>query len=162
MALLLSGLRLPARMSRHNIAFYLDLEADVTDNLVLGAAVRFEDFSDFGNETTFKLSGLYRITDSIALRSTYATGFRAPTIGQQNFSTITTTFGPDGTLVSSGTVPPTSPPASYLRGGGPLQPETSDSFTFGVAFEPDTFSLTVDYFNIDMEDRITQSALHRP
>ena len=118
--------------------------------------MRFEDFSDFGNETTFKLSGLYRITDSIAVRSTYATGFRAPTIGQQNFSTITTTFGPDGTLVSSGTVPPTSPPA-LLRGGGPLQPETSDSISFGVAFEPEAFSLTVDYFKIDMEDRITQS-----
>ena len=142
---------------RENIALYIDLEADITDNLVVGAAVRYEDFSDFGNETTYKLSGLLHLTDTIALRSTYATGFRAPTIGQQNFSTITTTFGPDGTLVSSGTVPPTSGPA-LLKGGGQLQPETSDSFTFGVAFEPDAFGLTIDYFNIDMEDRITQSA----
>jgi iron complex outermembrane recepter protein len=142
---------------RQNIAVYFDLEADVTDNLILGAAVRFEDFSDFGNETTFKLAGLYHISDSVSLRATYATGFRAPTIGQQNFSTITTTFGPDGTLVSSGTVPPTSGPA-LLRGGGPLQPETSDSFTLGIAYEPEAFSITLDYFKIDMEDRITQSA----
>ncbi|MCP5091779.1 MAG: TonB-dependent receptor [Gammaproteobacteria bacterium] len=142
---------------RHNIAVYFDLEADVTDDLVLGAAVRFEDFSDFGNETTFKLAGLYHVSDAVTLRATYATGFRAPTIGQQNFSTITTTFGPDGTLVSSGTVPPTSGPA-LLRGGGQLQPETSDSFTVGFAYEPELFSVTLDYFNIDMEDRITQSA----
>ncbi len=144
------------KFSRHNVAAYLDLEADVTDNLILGGAVRFENFSDFGNETTFKLSGLFRATEMVSLRSTYATGFRAPTIGQQNFSAITTTFGPDGSLVSSGTVPPTSGPA-VLRGGGQLQPETADSFSFGVAFEPDAFSLTVDYFNIQMEDRITQS-----
>ncbi|MCP4299587.1 MAG: TonB-dependent receptor, partial [Gammaproteobacteria bacterium] len=142
---------------RHNIAVYVDLEADVTDDLVLGAAVRFEDFSDFGNETTYKLAGLYRISDAVTVRATYATGFRAPTIGQQNFSTITTTFGPDGTLVSSGTVPPTSGPA-LLRGGGQLQPETSDSFTVGFAYEPESFSVTLDYFSIDMEDRITQSA----
>jgi iron complex outermembrane receptor protein len=142
---------------RHNIAVYFDLEADVTDDLVIGAAVRFEDFSDFGNETTFKLAGLYHISDAVSLRATYATGFRAPTIGQQNFSTITTTFGPDGTLVSSGTVPPTSGPA-LLRGGGPLQPETSDSYTLGFAWEPEAFSVTVDFFSIDMEDRITQSA----
>jgi iron complex outermembrane receptor protein len=142
---------------RHNIAVYLDLEADVTDDLVLGAAVRFEDFSDFGNETTYKLAGLYHVSDEVTVRATYATGFRAPTIGQQNFSTITTTFGPDGTLVSSGTVPPTSGPA-LLRGGGQLQPETSDSFTVGFAYEPESFSVTLDYFSIDMEDRITQSA----
>ncbi len=142
---------------RHNIAVYVDLEADVTDSLVLGAAVRFEDFSDFGNETTFKVAGLYQVSDAVTLRATYATGFRAPTIGQQNFSTITTTFGADGTLVSSGTVPPTSGPA-MLRGGGPLQPETSDSFTVGFAYEPEAFSVTLDYFSIDMEDRITQSA----
>jgi len=142
---------------RSNIAFYIDLEADVTDAFVLGAAVRYEDFSDFGSEVTWKLSGLYHLSDSWTLRSTYATGFRAPTIGQQNFTTITTTFGPDGGLVSSGTVPPTSLPA-VLRGGGQLDPETSDSYTLGVAWEPDSFSLTVDYYNIKMDDRITQSA----
>lgn len=144
------------KFQRNNYAFYLDLEADITKSLVLGAAVRFEDFSDFGTETTFKVSGLYRLTDDLTLRSTYATGFRAPTIGQQNFSAITTTFGPTGSLVSTGTVPPTSGPA-ILKGGGPLQPETSDSFTVGVGYQPDLFSLTVDYFNIKMDDRITLS-----
>ncbi len=142
---------------RDNIAVYLDLEADVTEDFVLGAAVRYEDFSDFGSEVTWKLSGLYHVSDSVTLRSTYATGFRAPSIGQQNFSTITTTFGPDGTLVSSGTVPPTTLPA-VLRGGGQLQPETSDSYTLGIAYEPENFSLTVDYYYIKMKDRITQSA----
>ena len=142
---------------RHNVAVYVDLETDITDRLVLGAAVRFEDFSDFGNETTYKLSGLYRFTDSFAVRGTLSTGFRAPTIGQQNFSAITTTFGPDGTLVSTGTVTPTSPPA-LLRGGVPLQPETADSFSFGIAYDVDLLSLTVDFYQIDMEDRITQSA----
>lgn len=144
------------KFDRENYAFYLDLEADVTEALVLGAAVRYEDFSDFGSKTTYKLSGLYHLTDDLALRSTYSTGFRAPTVGQQNFSAITTTFGPTGSLVSTGTVPPTSG-AAILKGGGPLQPETSDSFTVGIGYEPGLFSITVDYFNIKMDNRITLS-----
>ncbi len=144
------------KFNRNNIAFYLDLEADVTEELVLAGAVRFEDFSDFGSTTNFKVSGLYHISEDFTVRSTFATGFRAPTVGQQNFSAITTTIGAGGTLQSSGTVPPTSGPA-VLRGGGQLQPETSDSFTLGFAYENDAFSLTVDYFNIKMSDRITFS-----
>lgn len=144
--------------SRHNVAGYLDLEADVTEALVLGAAVRHEAFSDeTGNETTFKVSGMLRLTDALAVRSTYATGFHAPSIGQTQFSTTTTEFDADGNLVESGQIPPTSPTALAV-GGSPLKPETSDGVTFGIVFDGDRLSLTVDAYYIEVDDRITLSA----
>ena len=70
--------------SRDNVAVYVDLEADVTERLLLGAAVRYEDFSDLGGETTGKLSGRFQITDSLAIRGAASSGFHAPTPAQQN------------------------------------------------------------------------------
>lgn len=142
---------------RSNIAFYLDLETDVTKSLVLGGAVRYEDFSDFGSETTFKVSGLYKVTNAIGLRSTYATGFHAPTPGQQNFSTLTSVANEDGTLSETGIIPSTNPIA-MSKGGKQLDPETSDSFSVGFVFDTERLSVTVDYYHIKMKDRLTQSA----
>lgn len=143
---------------RHNIAAYIDMEADVTRKLTLGLAGRFEDFSgEVGNETTFKVSGMYHFTDSFAIRSTYATGFHAPSVGQEHFSTTTTEFDADGNLVESGQIPPTSPTAQIV-GAKPLQPETSESVSAGLVFDNGTISVTLDAYFIKVDDRMTLSA----
>jgi iron complex outermembrane recepter protein len=137
---------------RTNTAFYLDLEADVTEQLVLGAAIRTEDFDTFGTTTNYKLSGLLRATDIVTLRSTYSTGFRAPTPGQENIVNTTTSLN-GGVLTNTGTVSPTSVLGTLL-GGKALKPETSKNFSLGGAIDLNGFKMTVDYFNIKMEDRI--------
>lgn len=143
---------------RHNVAAYLDTETDVTKNLTLGAAVRYEDFSgDVGNETTFKVSGMYHFTDTFAIRSTYATGFHAPSVGQEHFSTTTTEFDANGSLVESGQIPPTSVTARVV-GGKPLKPETSKSVSAGLVFDNGSLSVTLDAYYIEVDDRITLSA----
>ncbi|MCK5424579.1 MAG: TonB-dependent receptor [Emcibacter sp.] len=142
---------------RSNIAFYLDLEADVTDELVLGAAVRYEDFTDMGSKVTYKVTGLYHVTEEFGIRSSYATGFHAPTPGQQQFSALTTEISPDGDLIESGVIPATSPVAVAV-GGKQLVPETSKSFSVGFVYNGDLLDLTVDYYRISMDDRLTQSA----
>ncbi len=143
---------------RHNVAAYVDLEADVTDSLILGAAVRSENFSDdIGSETTYKISGMFKFTDDLALRATVSTGFHAPTIGQTRFSTTTTEFDDNGNLLESGQIPPTSPTALAV-GAQALRPETSDSITAGLVYENDHLTLTVDTYFIDVDDRVTLSA----
>ena len=145
---------------RTNIAIYLDLEADVTESLILGAAVRYEDFSDFGSTTNFKISSLYKLGENVRLRATYSTGFRAPTVGQQQVVNVSTVFETiDGVLqlAQRGTIPPTNPIA-IVAGAKPLGPEKSDSFTLGVGFSLGGASITIDYFNIKLTDRLTQSA----
>ncbi len=149
------------RWDRSNIALYVDLEADITADWALGAALRWEDFSDFGTTTNFKLTSRYKITDVLRLRGSVGSGFRAPTPGQQNVVNVTTAFRtlPDGStgLSNRGTIPPTNPVAMEF-GGEPLGPEESDTFTIGMAADLGPVLLTVDYFNIKVTDRITQSA----
>ena len=145
------------KWSRDNIALYLDLEADIIDNFLLGAAVRWEDFFDFGTTTNFKVAGHWQIVDAFAVRGTVSTGFRAPTPGQSNAFNVSTEFNlATNQLENNGTIPPTSPVA-VLRGGEPLDPEESENYTFGGIFQMGNFSLTVDYFNIELEDRLAVS-----
>jgi iron complex outermembrane receptor protein len=142
--------------SRENYAVYVDGEWDVTDSLLLGAAVRYEDFEDFGDTTNFKLGANWTITDNFGARATISTGFKAPTPGQSNASNISTQIV-GGVLVNQGVIPSISPVAA-LRGGSELDAETSESFTIGVYFSVGDFDVTIDYFDIDLEDRLSLSS----
>jgi len=124
---------------------------------LLGAlAVRFEDYDSFGTTTNYKLTGQYRLTDDWALRASTSTGFRAPTVGQANVSNVRTELS-NGLLVDVGVLPPTNPVA-ILKGATELTPEESTSYAFGVVYTGYDFFITADYYNIDVEDRISQSA----
>ena len=136
--------------SRSNVAVYGDLEVnDPGGAWTLGSAVRVENFDDFGTTANGKVSARVGF-----FRAGVSTGFRAPTPGQQNGFNISTIFDPAlGDLVNNGTIPSNSPVAA-LRGGAPLRPETSVNYTAGVVFDTGPFSLTADYFRIDVSDRI--------
>jgi len=139
---------------RSNIALYLDLEADVTDNWLLAVAVRWEDFDDFGTTTNGKISTHWQIVDAFAVRGTYSTGFRAPTPGQSNAFNVSTEFNlATNQLENNGTIPPISPVA-VVKGGQPLEPEESTNISVGAILNLGDFSLTVDYYQIDLDDRL--------
>lgn len=139
---------------RSNYAAYIDVEADITDSWLLAAAVRGEDYDDFGTTTNYKVSTRWQVLDGFALRGTYSTGFRAPTPGQSNAYNVSTEFNlATNELENNGTIPSSSPVAA-LRGGQDLDPEESTNYTFGGIFQYGDFSLTVDYYNIELEDRL--------
>jgi iron complex outermembrane receptor protein len=142
---------------RTNTAVYLDLETDVTENWLLGVAVRYEDYDDFGSTTNGKISTHYSITDWLGIRGTYSTGFRAPTPGQQNATNTSTSFSAAvGDLVNEGVIPPSSAVAQ-LSGGKELKEETSDNYTAGVVLQWERFSVTADWYKIELDDRIALS-----
>lgn len=144
------------KFGRSNIAVYGELEADIVENFTLAVALRFEDFEDFGDTTNGKIAARWGITDRFALRGSASTGFRAPTPGQSNVTKVSTTTI-DGELQQRGQIPPTNPIAMSL-GGQQLQAEDATNFSAGIVWEAtDTLSLTLDYFNIEVEDRITQT-----
>lgn len=141
---------------RSNYAVYTEAEADIVENFTLAAAVRFEDFEDFGTTTNGKLAARWAITDAFAVRASASTGFRAPTPGQSNVTKVSTRTV-DGELRQSGQIPPTNPIAMFL-GGAPLEPEDATNFSAGVVWDvSDTFNLTLDFFQIELEDRIAQT-----
>ncbi|MEL7450590.1 MAG: TonB-dependent receptor [Pseudomonadota bacterium] len=145
--------------SRDNVAAYIDVEIYPVDNWLLTGALRFEDFSDFGSTTNFKVSTNYRINDNFAVRGSLSSGFRAPTPGQSNAFNVSTEFDTTlNDLVNNGTIPSTNPVA-VLFGGQPLDPEESLNATAGFILEQDALTITVDFFQIDLEDRITPSQL---
>jgi len=148
--------------SQDSIGTYLDLEADVTDQLTLQGAVRYEDFSDFGNTLDYKVAALYKLTDNVSLRGTVSTGFHAPTAGQANITNVTTQ-NVNGVLVDQGTLPLNTAAgqlaadfiASENGGNRPaLGTEEAFNLSAGVAFDVQGVSVTIDAFQIDVDDRI--------
>ncbi|MCJ8273793.1 MAG: TonB-dependent receptor, partial [Psychrosphaera sp.] len=143
------------KFSRRNYAFYLDTELQFTDDFLMGYAVRFEDYSSFGDTTNFKVTAQYVVSDDFSLRGSINTGFRAPSVGQANYSNVQTSLD-GGVLVDSALLPPTNPVAIQL-GATPLTPEESESYAFGAVWSLDDINITVDYYNIEVTDRISQS-----
>ena len=136
--------------NRRNLAAYGDLEVTAAaGEWTLGAAARIERFQGFGTTANGKVSARLGF-----VRGSVSTGFRAPTPGQQHGLHIQSQFDPTvGELVNHASVPSISPVA-LRRGGAPLEPETSINYTVGVVFGGGPFTLTADYFRIDVSDRI--------
>lgn len=141
--------------TRRNYGAYVDIEAPFTEEFLMGLAVRYEDYDSFGSTLNYKLMGQYHLTDDLNIRGSISTGFRAPTVGQANVSNVQTNLS-SGILVDSALLPPTNPIAVQL-GGTELEPEESQSYTFGAVYTLGDLFLTVDYYNIKVDDRISQS-----
>ena len=151
--------------SQDSTAFYVDLEGDLTEALTVQAAVRNEDFSTFGDTTDYKLAGIYRLTNDFRIRGAFSTGFHAPTAGQANITNVTTQIV-GGSLTDQGTLPLFSAPgqlaADYIESQGngrpTLGPEEAENFSIGVAFDLENSSWTIDYYNIEVTDRVALGA----
>ncbi len=135
-----------------SVATYVDLEANVTQNLLVGTALRYEDYEEFGDTLDGKLAARLQATDAFALRGAISTGFRVPTAGQANLRNVTTEFNM-GMLADIATLPPTNP-VSRQKGAMALTPEESTNITLGAVFDLGPASVTIDYYNIEIEDRI--------
>ncbi|PTT72144.1 TonB-dependent receptor, partial [Pseudomonas sp. HMWF010] len=147
-------------VDRNAVGVYLDLEGKVTDKLTTSAAIRYEDYSDFGTNTSWKLSGRYDFTPAFAIRGAASTGFRAPSLQQQYFTAtsilyINQTLGGITTAVpfETGTFPSVSTIGKAL-GGKPLEAEKSKNFSLGGVYHKGPFELTVDAYRIDIDNRI--------
>lgn len=146
--------------NRLNTAAYLDLELAMSDNAVYGGALRLEDFDGFGTTLNFKLTGRIDVSDTLSVRGSVGTGFRAPTPGQSNARNVSTVVNAATNVFEErGTIGSTHPVAVAL-GGRELEPEESVNFTAGAILELDNgITVTADFFSIDVSDRIALSGL---
>ena len=134
---------------------YADLEARLTKKFLASVAVRGEHYSDFGSAVTGKVAARYDFTDSFALRGNVSTGFRAPGL-QQEFFTSTATNFINGVPFEVGTFPATSAVAVTL-GAQPLDAEESLNYSLGTVFRFGGFEATIDAYRIDIDDRVVLS-----
>ncbi|GLX79544.1 hypothetical protein tinsulaeT_28840 [Thalassotalea insulae] len=141
---------------RRSVALYADVEAQVSEQVLLGGALRYEDFSSFGDTLNYKLTAQFSVSDELSLRASHSTGFRAPTVGQANVVNTATSLV-EGELIQSFLAPPTNPLSAFY-GGRELEPEESVSYAAGFVYNSGDFFMTVDYYNIEVTDRIAQSS----
>jgi len=143
--------------SRDSYGIYGDLEYDVSDDLMLSAALRFEDYSDFGNTINGKLAGRYTLSDTVTLRASTSTGFRAPSMQQLYFNNVSTQFNGAGVAEERRTFANDDPIVSSL-GISNLKEEESFSYAAGIIVTPtEDLTITFDYYSIDIDDRIVVS-----
>ncbi len=140
--------------SRDSYAAYIELDTDLSDMFNVQVAGRYENFSDFGDTFNGKIAARFEPVEGLALRGSVSTGFRAPGMAQQFFSTTSTNNVAGVGLIEIGTFPVDSPIAIAL-GAQPLEPEESVNLGAGLVFTMiDRLSVTFDYYNIKINDRI--------
>ena len=150
--------------TRDVISFYVDVETEVTEDLIVSAAARYDDYQGFGDSTNFKLAANWSITETIAIRGAMSTGFRAPSMQQLYTDNISTQFqndpnnpGGDQIAVQVGTFRNDSNLAKAI-GIPELKEEEATNFSLGTVINlSDEINLTLDWYSIDIDDRIVLS-----
>ncbi|HEU4679704.1 MAG TPA: TonB-dependent receptor, partial [Terrimicrobiaceae bacterium] len=146
--------------SRDEIGFYVDMESELTDRLLLGAAVRLEHYSDFGETVDGKLSTRFAVSPQLAVRGSAGTGFRAPSLTQSYFRGGTTDFDSGSLQLVSNSFLPATDPVARLLGSRALEPEESRSYSIGSTFNTGAgLVISIDAYRIDIDDRIVLSEI---
>lgn len=144
---------------RNNFAAYAQLDYDINDDLLLGVAVRYEDFSDFGDNFSWKVNGRYKLGENGAIRASYSTGFRAPTLHQRHLTNsqyiiVAGSSEPllQGTLANDNA-------AVEALGVPNLFAETSKNISAGLTYKfNNNFSASFDIYQINVDDRVLFSS----
>jgi len=140
--------------SRSNYGVYGGATWDITDAVLIDGTGRFEKYTDFGSAFVWKTSTRWKVSPALTLRASASTGFRAPSLAQTFTQKAQYSFVPGSGIQVSGLVNNVSAQAKAL-GVPALKAEKSDNITLGVGFKPNNnTSITVDYYNIKVKDRI--------
>ncbi|MEM9991928.1 MAG: TonB-dependent receptor, partial [Bacteroidota bacterium] len=137
---------------RSNLGAYLDAEINPSDAFLIGAAIRYEKYSDFGETFNYKLGTRYKVSDAFTLRGTVSSGFRAPSLAQLHYNLLFNNIVGERslrTLLAANTSPVTR-----AFGIEQLNQETAFNASVGFTFQTGGFTATVDAYSIDVNDRI--------
>ena len=139
-------------------AGYLDVEVPLLERWTVGGATRYEHFSGFGQKVTGKFATRFELAKGVALRGSYSTGFRAPTPGQAESTSISQGLDTKTLqLFTTGRLSPDNPVAQFF-GAHPLKPEESQTGSIGLTWQTDMgFSGSIDAYNIEVTGRFSQS-----
>jgi len=143
---------------RNNIGIYAEIEADLTEEFLVTVAGRFEDYSDFGSDFSYKAAARYKINSDFAIRGSVNRSFRAPALAQTHYSNFSQISfdGADGASIVSPTLPVRDSRVESAFGIENLTPETSFDYALGATaklFNGD-LKLTLDAYQINVDDRI--------
>ncbi|RKS50730.1 iron complex outermembrane receptor protein [Gillisia mitskevichiae] len=147
---------------RSNLGLYTDVTADITEDFLLGGAVRYENYSDFGSNVSWKANTRYKtLDDKLAIRGSISTGFRAPALHQIYYTATTTTLTENG--IQQNGILNNANPALRALGIPKLDAETSFNLGAGLTYRfSRKIGITMDVYQIDVDDRIVLSGQVTP
>jgi iron complex outermembrane recepter protein len=141
---------------RNSKGAYAEVEQELFDRLTLVGSVRYEDYSDFGDTTDFKVASRLELTNWLSARASFGTGFRAPLLVHSFYGSTTTNFTA-GAPVSVRIFRP-GETAAQVIGSEELRPEQAQTLSVGAVVSAGRFTASVDYYNIKIDDRIVISS----
>lgn len=140
--------------NRNSFASFLNADADLTENLLFGGAIRYENYSDFGDNLSYKANIRYKLGHLGAIRASYSTGFRAPSLHQIYLRNVQTLVS-GGTVSNQGTFNNIDPIIRESLGVPQLKAETSINISAGITLKPiRNLSIAIDYYKVDVNDRV--------
>jgi iron complex outermembrane receptor protein len=141
-----------ARGERDITAFFYEGAMPITDDIEVNIAVRYDDYSDFGDNIAPKISLRWQLMDSLVLRASYSEAFRAPGLDELNAAdTFSAETAIDYASGSSSSVQYDT----WYKSNADLGPETSEYTNLGLAWDiTDSMGFKVDYFNLAIDDVI--------
>jgi iron complex outermembrane receptor protein len=150
------GLENEVDRNRSNFSVYLDTEIDFSDKFMLGSALRFEYYSDFGSTLNYKLASRYKINQKLNLRGSFSTGFRAPSLAQRYYNLTFTNF--IGTTASESFLIANNSAIARRFNIDELQEEKARNFSLGFTAKLSTaFNVAIDAYYVAIKDRIILS-----
>ena len=138
--------------SRSNVGVYFDSEFNFTDKFLVGAALRFEDYSDFGSTFNFKLASRFKANDNLTLRGSISSGFRAPSLAQLYYNLKFTNIVNGVSLPSL--LSANNSTVTRAFGIEQLKEETAFNSSIGFTYKTGGFTATIDAYSISVDDRI--------
>ncbi len=148
-----------AAASRDNWATFIELSIPILKSLELSLAGRYDDYSDSGNTTNPKVAVRWAPIESLALRASWGTGFRAPSLAQIGLgASQASLFFIDNFGCADNPVYCASTDYNLIFSGNPdLKPEESETLNLGVAWKPRSdVEVTLDYWDVSQEKKIDQ------
>jgi iron complex outermembrane receptor protein len=141
---------------RNTFGFYTDVEADICKSFFLEAAIRLENYSDFGFTDNYKIATKIKLNSIANLRASASTGFRAPSLQQINFSSTFTTV--QGQVISEVKIAPNDNPITRAAGIPELKEERSTNLSLGISIRPENnLIFSIDAYRVEVKDRVVLS-----
>ena len=142
--------------ARTSFSFYLDTEIDITKKWILATAIRYENYSDFGNSINTKIASNYKITPKSNLRFSFSTGFRAPSLAQIYYNLKFTNYI-DNVPMESFLIA-NNDPITRQFGIQRLKEEKAVNYSLGFNYRiTKNINLSIDAYHIYIKDRIILS-----
>ncbi|AWG23142.1 TonB-dependent receptor [Flavobacterium faecale] len=141
------------KKDRTNVGVYSTLDYDVSDAFLIGGSLRYENYSDFGDNFSYKVNSRYKVTKDITVRGSFSTGFRAPALHQIYLSNVQTLVS-GNTISNQGTFNNVDPAVIGL-GVPKLHAERSQNISTGITLRSGShFSTSLDFYHIKVKDRV--------